>query len=90
MDVFYALAEPTRRRIVELLAVQGQLSASAISHHFRVSQPAISQHLKVLRELNIIKMQKHAQQRLYQVNRQILTELEQWAKSLQVSGKVLS
>lgn len=80
MDTFSALAEPKRRSIVELLASQGQLSASAISQSFRISSPAISQHLKVLREARLVLMEKHAQQRLYRLNPEAILEIEAWAK----------
>jgi predicted ArsR family transcriptional regulator len=50
MDVFEALAAPTRREIVEILASTGKLSASDIYQRFDASPPAISQHLKILRE----------------------------------------
>jgi DNA-binding transcriptional ArsR family regulator len=82
MDIFYALADPTRRKILELLASQGQLSATEIYSHFTVSPPAISQHLKVLREAGLVTMHKHAQQRLYQINPQAVLELEDWSKQL--------
>lgn len=68
MDKLYALAEPTRRTILEMLAKEGQLSATEISDRFNVSPSAISQHLKVLREANLVLMEKRAQQRLYRIN----------------------
>jgi DNA-binding transcriptional ArsR family regulator len=82
MDMFYALAEPTRREIIEMLAKNGQLSATDISEKFPVSPPAISQHLKVLREANMVRMEKRAQRRLYQINPQAMLELEKWAKEM--------
>lgn len=82
MDIFSALAEPTRRTIVELLAMHGQLSATDISNKFKVSAPAISQHLKVLREANIVIVEKRAQQRLYQINPATIQQLEKWVKKL--------
>ncbi len=82
MDMFSALAEPHRRSILEMLASEGQLSASAIARKFRVSAPAISQHLKVLREAGLLRMEKHAQQRLYQVNPEAMHELEHWARRM--------
>jgi DNA-binding transcriptional ArsR family regulator len=82
MDIFYALADPTRRKILELLASHGELSATQIYANFSVSPPAISQHLKVLREADLVTMQKHAQQRLYQINPQAMQELEDWSKKL--------
>lgn len=82
MDVFSALAEPNRRQIIELLSAHGQLSASDISHKFHISAPAISQHLKVLREANLVQMEKRAQQHLYQINPDKLDELETWIRQL--------
>lgn len=82
MDMFYALSDPTRRKILELLASQGQMTATQIVSNFTVSPPAISQHLKVLRQANLVKMEKHAQQRLYQINPQAMLELEDWSKNL--------
>ncbi len=82
MDMFSALAEPHRRSILEMLASEGQLSATAIARKFRVSPPAISQHLKVLREAGLLRMEKRAQQRLYQVNPQAMHELEDWARRM--------
>ncbi len=82
MDVFNALADPTRRKIMELLADSGPLSASDICNQFPVSPPAISQHLKVLREAQLVRMEKQAQQRIYRINPQAMLELEDWAKKL--------
>lgn len=82
MDIFYALAEPNRRRIVEILASKGQMSATDICDKFQVSPPAISQHLRVLREANLVQMRKRAQQRIYQINPEAVQKLEEWAKQL--------
>jgi DNA-binding transcriptional ArsR family regulator len=82
MNVFSALADPTRRHIVEMLAASGQLSASDISDRFTMSPPAISQHLKVLREARLVQMEKRAQQRIYQINPDSMTEIEQWAQQM--------
>ncbi|HSW87788.1 MAG TPA: metalloregulator ArsR/SmtB family transcription factor [Candidatus Saccharimonadales bacterium] len=82
MDMFSALADPTRRNILQILASKGQLSATDISNKFTISPPAISQHLKILRESKLVDMEKHAQQRLYQLNSQQLSEFENWIKKL--------
>lgn len=84
MDVFNALADPNRRHIVELLAASGQLSASDISDKFKISSPAISQHLKVLREAKLIDMEKRAQSRIYSINPASLGELEAWVRKMKV------
>lgn len=80
MDVFTAIAEPTRRSIIEILANKGELSASDISERFHSSPPAISQHLKVLREANLVRVEKRSRQRIYQINPHAMDELEQWAQ----------
>jgi DNA-binding transcriptional ArsR family regulator len=82
MDVFTALADPTRRKIVETLASHGQLSATEIADQFPVSPQAISQHLKVLREANLVRVEKRAQQRIYRINPEAMVELEDWASQL--------
>jgi DNA-binding transcriptional ArsR family regulator len=78
MDSFTALAEPTRRNIMEMLAKSGNLSATDIYRKFKASPPAISQHLKVLREANLVRVEKRAQQRIYYVNPEPMKELEKW------------
>src|SRR2546427_6342824 len=80
--LFYALAEPTRRDIIELLASNGQLSATDISNNFAVSAPAISQHLKVLREANFVRVEKRAQQRIYRINLEAMSEVEEWGQEM--------
>lgn len=78
MDTFTAIAEPTRRNILEMLAASGNLSATDIYNKFKASPPAISQHLKVLREANLVRVEKRAQQRIYYVNPEPMRELEKW------------
>ena len=80
MDAFYALAEPTRREIVELLAKSGQMNASQIHRQFDATPSAISQHLKVLREANLVTVRKQAQKRLYQLDLSGMIALERWAR----------
>jgi DNA-binding transcriptional ArsR family regulator len=80
MDTFTALAEPTRRNILEMLVVNGNLSATDIYKKFRSSPPAISQHLKVLREANLVRVERRAQKRIYYVNPEPMHELEIWIK----------
>ncbi len=82
MDVFSTLADPTRRHIIEMLASRGQLSATDIYDKFPVSHPAISQHLKVLREAQLVQVEKRSQQRIYQINPKKMIEMEVWFKRL--------
>jgi DNA-binding transcriptional ArsR family regulator len=76
-----ALADPTRQRIVEMLA-RRPLPAGEIANRFDVSAPAISQHLKVLREAKLVRVRPEAQRRIYELNPEGLGELIQWANQL--------
>ena len=77
MTGFEALAEPTRRRIVELLAA-GERSAGEIVAEFEVSAPAISQHLKALREAGLVQVRADAQRRIYALDPAGLAEIGGW------------
>jgi DNA-binding transcriptional ArsR family regulator len=72
-----ALADPTRQRIVEMLA-ERELSAGAITARFDVSAPAISQHLRVLREARLVRVRAEAQRRIYALDPAGFDELEEW------------
>jgi DNA-binding transcriptional ArsR family regulator len=72
-----ALADPTRQRIVEMLA-ERELSAGAITARFEVSAPAISQHLRVLREARLVRVRAEAQRRIYALDPAGFDELEEW------------
>lgn len=78
MDVFNALAEPTRRDIIEILAQSGQLSATEIYEKFSSTPPAVSQHLKILKEAKLVTMEKHAQKHVYQIN----PKAKKWIKKM--------
>jgi uncharacterized protein YndB with AHSA1/START domain/DNA-binding transcriptional ArsR family regulator len=82
MNMFSALGDPTRQSIIEMLARRGQLSATDISSKFRISPPAISQHLKVLREARLVDMEKRAQQRIYRINPEAMSEIEGWVQTM--------
>lgn len=84
MRTLTALADPTRFRIVEMLAAQGALSAGRISQQFNISAPAISQHLKVLREAELVRVEARAQMRFYLLNPKGLAEIERWAETMKM------
>ena len=81
-SLFYALADPNRRAIMELLASKGQMSATEIYGNFTVSHPAVSQHLRVLREAELVRLQKDAQRHIYSLNPGGMNELEVWVKEM--------
>ena len=81
MHAFDVLGDPVRRRILELLA-EGELSSGEIveeiSRDFGISQPAVSQHLKVLRENGFATVRKAGTQRRYSVATEPLREVDAW------------
>lgn len=77
MDAFTALADPTRRHILETLAA-GEASFGDLARHFKMSAPAVSQHLKVLREAGLVRARREAQRRIYRLESGGLDELAAW------------
>ena len=81
MHAFDVLGDPVRRRILELLA-DGELTAGAIGatihDEFAISQPAVSQHLKVLRDNSFTSVRPDGQRRLYAVNGAALRNVDEW------------
>lgn len=81
MLAFTALADPTRRRILELLA-QGERPMGDIAASFDVSAPAISQHLKVLREAGLVAVRVDAQKRVYRLEPKGFEEVDAWLRRI--------
>src|SRR5215467_180248 len=72
-----ALADPTRRAVFERLS-EGPLSVGEIAAELPVSRPAVSQHLKVLKEAGLVRDEADGVRRLYEVDRRGLAELRSW------------
>ncbi len=77
MDALEALADSTRREIVELLAAR-DLNAGEIAAHFDVSRPAVSRHLRVLREHGLVHARSEGRERIYALDSAPLRELDAW------------
>ena len=81
MNAFDVLGDPVRRRILELLA-DGELSSGEITavvqHDFGISQPAVSQHLRVLRDSGFTTVQPQGARRLYAIRPTPFREVEEW------------
>jgi DNA-binding transcriptional ArsR family regulator len=82
MDTFIALADPTRRRIIESLALN-ETSFGDLADQFEMSRPAVSQHLKVLREAGIVTARADAQRRIYSLSDEALDEIDEWLGKVQ-------
>ncbi len=66
-----------------MLAARGNLSASDIYSRFKSTPPAISQHLKVLREAKLVRVEKRAQKRIYYINPEPMRELQKWVRQFE-------
>ena len=81
MGVFEALADPVRRRIVELLA-EGEQPAGAlgqtVQQEFGISQPGASQHLRVLRDHGVVQVRAEGARRIYALDAGALSQLDRW------------
>ncbi len=76
-DTFELLADPTRRRLLEALR-ESDHSVGALVERLRVSQPAVSKHLRILREAGLASVRRDAQRRIYRLDPDGLRELDAW------------
>ena len=74
---FSVLAEPNRRRILDLLR-ERERTVNELVEHLDLSQPAVSKHLKVLREAGLVEVRQDAQRRWYRLRPAPLTEVDAW------------
>lgn len=77
VDALGALADPTRRRILELLR-DGETAAGDLCDEFAISRPAVSRHLRVLREAGLVSSRVDGQRRLYTLDPRPLAEVDAW------------
>lgn len=76
-DVFHAIAHPARRQILDRLLF-GEASVSELAEPFAMSRPAVSQHLRVLREAGLVTERRDGRQRRYRIEVEPLEEVRDW------------
>jgi len=76
-DVFMAIADPTRRRILSILT-GGAVTINALAGNFDISRPAVSKHIKVLEQANLININESGRERYCQLNQQGFDEIQDW------------
>ena len=76
-DVFQAIADPTRREVLRLLA-EKELPISEITSHFPISRTAVTKHLHILSEAKLVSGKKVGREKIYQLQPEPLQELKQW------------
>jgi DNA-binding transcriptional ArsR family regulator len=85
VEVFEAIAQPKRREILRLLA-DGEMSAGDVASRFEVTQPAISQHLKVLKETGLVSERREGTRRLYSVRPEGMGDLQDFLAQVVPAG----
>lgn len=76
-DVFQAIADPTRRAIITLLALQA-MTPNAIAEHFDTTRQAISKHLRILTECELVKQKQQGREIYYQLEVNKMKEIDKW------------
>ena len=78
-DVFHAIADPTRRAILTLLAMQA-MTPNALAEHFHSSRQAVSKHIQILVECQLVKQKQSGREIYYHFNPQKMKEVDKWLK----------
>jgi DNA-binding transcriptional ArsR family regulator len=78
-DVFHAIADPNRRAIIGLLANQ-KLTINAVAEHFPISRPAVSRHIKILKECGLVVVRQQGRERYCEARLDRLNEVAEWVE----------
>ncbi|WP_307393266.1 autorepressor SdpR family transcription factor [Bacillus horti] len=76
-DAFKALSDPTRRKILDLLKDK-DMTAGEISDHFQMTKPAVSHHLNLLKQADLVWVERQGQHILYSINLTVFQDLMKW------------
>lgn len=79
-DVFQAIADPNRRAILGLLATQ-KLTLNGVAENFRISRPAISRHIKILKECGLVVVHQQGRERFCEAKLEKLKEVSDWVET---------
>src|SRR5215211_328676 len=82
-DVFQAIADPTRREIINMVAHQS-MNLNTVADQFHISRPAISKHIKILTECGLIVIKQQGRERYCEARLQKLNEVSQWIQQYRV------
>jgi DNA-binding transcriptional ArsR family regulator len=81
-DAFNAVAEPRRREILNYLALQERPVGDIVAT-FRLGQPSVSKHLRVLRDVGLVRVRRHGRRRLYRTNAHAIRPLHEWTSTFE-------
>ena len=79
-DVFQAIADPNRRAILSLLATNQRLTLNGVAENFRISRPAISRHIKILKECGLVIIVQQGRERYCEARLDKLNEVSVWVE----------
>lgn len=85
-DIFQAIADPTRREIIELLAVK-RMTPNEVASHFETTRQAVSKHMKILVECEALKSEKYGREIHYSLNNSKLEEVDKWIEQFRLLMK---
>ena len=80
-DVFWAIADPTRRALLLLLATQA-MTPNALAEEFKTSRQAVSKHIQVLTECDLVKHEQKGREIYYHINTKKLSDFDKWVQQL--------
>jgi len=76
-DIFQAIADPTRRAIIALIALQA-MTPNALAEHFNTSRQAVSKHIQILTECDLVKQEQQGREIYYSLQLQKMKEIDKW------------
>lgn len=82
-DIFQAIADPTRRAIITLIALQA-MTPNAIAEHFDTTRQAVSKHLRILTECDLVKQEQKGREIYYQLEIDKMKEIDKWLEQFRV------
>jgi DNA-binding transcriptional ArsR family regulator len=82
-DVFQAIADPTRREIINMIA-RRPLNLNSVAEQFHISRPAVSKHIKILTECGLITIKQHGRERYCEAELQKLNEVAEWVEQYRI------
>jgi DNA-binding transcriptional ArsR family regulator len=83
-DIFQAIADPTRRAILALIALQA-MTPNALAEHFDITRQAVSKHLRILQECEVVRAEQRGREIYYQLEIEKMKEIDQWLEQFRKS-----
>ena len=86
-DIFQAIADPTRRAIITLIAMQA-MTPNALAEHFAITRQAVSKHIKILAECQIISQDQQGREIYYKLDIEKMKEIDKWLEQFRTIWEI--